>query len=93
MSDDFSGHILNPAQAAIVPKASVGTKHGEHIPQQHEGGEKGRQNEKITVGKTFIHNYVYQICTKIWIHSHRFFPFLLYFFSVSLVTMLVAGWI
>lgn len=48
MSDDFSGLILNPAQAAIVPRAPVGTKPGEHIPQLHEDEENGRQKENLT---------------------------------------------
>lgn len=49
MSDDFSGRILNPAQAAIVPRAPVGTKQGEHIPQLHEDGENEGRKENLTL--------------------------------------------
>lgn len=93
MSDDFSGHILNPAQAAIVPKELVGTKHGEHIPQLHEGGEKG--------GKRKISQWVKPSLTTMYIKSALKSGFIptdfFHFCSISsvfpLVTMLVAGWI
>lgn len=96
MSDGFSGRILNPAQAAIVPRAPVGTKHGEHIPQLHEDGGNEGKKENLTllqwVKPPLITMYI-KSALKSGLIPKDFF----HFWSISsvfpLVAMLVAGWI
>lgn len=96
MSDDFSGHILNPAQGAIVPRVPVGTKNGEHIPQLREDGENGRQQENLTLlqwVKPSLTTMYIKSALKSGLTPKDFF----HFWSISsvfpLVAMLVAGWI
>lgn len=96
MSDGFSGRILNPAQAAIVPRAPVGTKHGEHIPQLHKDGENGSQKENLTLlrwVKPSLTTMYIKSALKSGLIPKDFF----HFWSISSVfpsvTVLVAGWI
>ena len=49
MINVLSGHILNSAQAAIVPRASMGTKPWGHLPQLHKDGENVRKKENLTL--------------------------------------------
>lgn len=96
MSDDFSGRILNPAQAAIVPRAPVGTKHEEHIPQLHEDGENGRQKENLTLlqwVKPSLTTMYIKSALKSGLIPKDFFHFRSISSMFPLVPMLVAGWV
>lgn len=86
MSNDFSGHILSSAQAAIVPRAPVGTKPWGHFPQLHKDGEKGRKAENLTllwwVELSLANMYIKPALGNRDSFS-KIFSFLVYFFNVS----------
>lgn len=96
MSDDFSGRILNPAQAAIVPRAPVGTQLGEHIPQLHKDGKNWTQKENLTLlqwVKPSLTTMYIKSALKSGLIPKDFFRFWSLSSVFPLVTMLVAGWI